>query len=54
MAQLTDSAIYVLEIRTDFGVAGMVPPLPLPADAVAQAGHFTLYRLRPGEAERAD
>jgi hypothetical protein len=54
MARLTDPTNYVLEIRTNFEVTEPVPPLPLPADQVAQAGHFTLYRLRPGEAERAD
>jgi hypothetical protein len=54
MAQLTDPTNYVLEIRTDFDVNGPVPPLPLSADQVAQSEHFTLYRLRPGEAERAD
>jgi hypothetical protein len=54
LARLTDPANYVLEIRTDFEVTRPVPSLPLPADVVARTGRFTLYRLRPGEAERAD
>ena len=54
MARLTDPANYVLEIRTDFAVTGPVPPLRLPADEVSRVGRFTLYRLRPGEAERTN
>ena len=54
MTRLTDPMNYVLEIRTDFGVTGPVPRLSLPADQVAQAGAFTLYRFRSGKAGRAD
>ncbi len=54
MARLTNPANYVLEIRTDFAVTGPVPPLRLPADEVSRVGRFTLYRLRPSEAERTN
>jgi hypothetical protein len=53
-ARLTDPANYVLEIRTDVDATGPVPPLRLPADEVLRVGHFTLYRLRAGTAERID
>lgn len=48
LARLTDPANYVLEVRTAYPARDPVPPMPLPADVVAQSGQFTLYRLLAG------